>query len=354
VPPSRPTLKDVAVRAGVSITTVSVVLNGKRQGVRVPEATRERVQKAADELGYRPNEMARGLRQRSSQAIGFLSDEVTTTPFAVAMLAAAQTEAARSGFLLITVNIGRSPNDADMERALDSLVQHQVSSLVVAHMFHQEVQPLPGLPETTIFLNCRATSGSFRSIVPSETSAAYDATRELLAHGHRRIAYLEGDTGLVASGLRYDGYRQALEEAGIRPDPRLRLGVLPRVSGGVRGGELLDLPVDVRPTGVFCFNDQVAMGFYRAARQRGLSVPHDISVIGFDDQEFIASELDPPLTTMRLPHAEMGKLAIQALLGHDTSSASWQPNGNGEVARLECPLVRRASVTAVSPVRLPA
>ena len=205
MPPSRPTLKDVAVRAGVSITTVSVVLTGKRQGVRVPEATRERVQKAADELGYRPNEMARGLRQRSSQAIGFLSDEVTTTPFAVAMLAAAQTEAARNGFLLITVNVGRSPNDADMERALDSLVQHQVSSLVVAHMFHQEVEPLPGLPETTIFLNCRATSGSFRSIIPSETAAAYDATRELLAHGHTRIAYLGDNTGLVASSLRLAG-----------------------------------------------------------------------------------------------------------------------------------------------------
>ena len=87
--------------------------------------------------------------------------------------------------------------------------------------------------------------------------------------------------------------------------------------------------------------------------QRGLAVPHDISVIGFDDQEFIASELDPPLTTMRLPHAEMGKLAIQTLLGHDTPSASWQPNGTGEVARLECPLVRRASVTAVRAVRLP-
>jgi LacI family transcriptional regulator len=233
-------------------------------------------------------------------------------------------------------------------------VQHQVSSLVVAHMFHKEVEPLPGLPETTVFLNGRALSGSFRSIIPSETSAAYAATRELLAHGHRRIAYLGDNTGLVASVLRYDGYRQALEEAGISPDPRLRLGVLPRVSGGVQGGQLLDLPDDVRPTGVFCFNDQVAMGFYRAARHRGLSVPYDVSVIGFDDQEFIASELDPPLTTMRLPHAEMGKLAIQTLLGHDTSSTSWQANGDGKVARLQCPLVRRASVTAAAPVQLPA
>ncbi len=341
---SRPTLKDVAARAGVSITTVSVVLNKQRDGVRVPESTRERVQKAAEELGYQPNEMARGLRRRSNQAIGFLSDEVTTTPFAVAMLAAAQDEAARNGHLLFTVNIGRNPTDADMQQAVDSLVQHQVTSIVVARMYHQEVAPIPSLPVGTIFVNCRATSGAFRSIVPAETAAAYAATNELIAHGHRRIGYLDDDTGATASRLRLTGYRMALQEAGITPDPRLHIRVAPLAAGGVRGGELLDLPVSERPTGVFCYNDRMAMGFYRAARQHGLSVPGDISVVGFDDQEFIASELDPPLTTMQLPHAEMGKLAISALLGQDTSYAAWQADGEGETALIECPLVRRESV----------
>lgn len=343
---SRPTLKDVAARAGVSITTVSVVLNKQREGVRVPESTRERVRKAAEELGYQPNEMARGLRRRSSQAIGFLSDEVTTTPFAVAMLAAAQAEAAGNGHLLFTVNTGRSPNDADMQQAVDSLVQHQVSALVVAHMYHKEVRPTPGLPAGTVFLNCRATSGPYRSIIPAEEAAAHAATRELLDHGHTRIAYLDDDTGTTASTLRLAGYRRALEEVGITPDRRLHLKVAPLAAGGVRGGELLDLPDDVRPTGVFCFNDRTAMGFYRAVRQRGLRVPQDVSVVGFDDQEFIASELDPPLTTMQLPHAAMGKLAIQAVLGKDTSSAVWEADGDGQVVRMSCPLIRRESVVA--------
>ncbi|RJS45907.1 LacI family DNA-binding transcriptional regulator [Nocardioides cavernaquae] len=343
-PSSRPTLKDVAARAGVSITTVSVVLNKQRDGVRVPESTRDRVQKAAEELGYQPNETARGLRRRSSQAIGFLSDEVTTTPFAVAMLAAAQDEAADNGQLLFTLNIGKSPSQADLQRAVDSLVQHQVSSLVVAHMYHKEVDPIPSLPDSTVFLNCRATSGHFRSIVPDETTAAYTATRELIDNGHRRIAYLDDATGTAASKLRLAGYFQALTEAGITPDPDLHVRVTPLVAGGVRGGELLDLPEDVRPTGVFCFNDRAAMGFYRAVRQRGLSVPNDISVVGFDDQEFIASELDPPLTTMQLPHAGMGKLAIKVLLGQDTSYVAWEPNGDGKVVRMQCPIVRRESV----------
>lgn len=350
-PSSRPTLKDVAARAGVSVTTVSVVLNKQRDGIRVPESTRERVRQAADELGYQPNEMARGLRRRSSQAIGFLSDEVTTTPFAVAMLAAAQDEAARNGHLLFTVNTGRAPSDADMQRAVDSLVQHQVSALVVAHMYHKEVVPIPGLPEATVFLNCRATTGTHRSIIPAETAAAEAATHELLDQGHTRIAYLDDDTGTTASALRHAGYLRALEQAGITPDPRLHIKVSPVAAGGVRGGELLDLPDEVRPTGVFCFNDRTAMGFYRAARQRGLRVPEDISVVGFDDQEFIASELDPPLTTMRLPHAAMGTLAIRAVLGQDTSYAGWQADGDGQVAMIECPLVRRDSVAAPNPSR---
>jgi LacI family transcriptional regulator len=99
----RPTLKDVAQAAGVSVTTASVVLNDRREGIRVPEATRRRVQQAAEDLSYRPNILARSLRAQESRTIGFISDEVTTTPFAVSMLAAAQDEAARHGYLLFVV-----------------------------------------------------------------------------------------------------------------------------------------------------------------------------------------------------------------------------------------------------------
>jgi LacI family transcriptional regulator len=342
-------LKDVAARAGVSITTVSVVLNKRRDGVRVPEATRERVRAAADELGYRPNEMARGLRQRSSQAIGFISDELTITPFAVAMLAAAQEEAAHAGQMLLTLSLGAAPSEHDVESAVDSMLQHQISSLVIALMYHQEINPVSELPPTTVFVNCRATSGQFRSIVPSEEAAGHAATRELIEHGHTRIAFIDDVADTVASRLRHRGYLRAHTEAGITPDPRLHIEVTPAALGGVTSGSVLDLPGELRPTGAFCYNDRIAMGFYRAARQRGLSVPEDLSVVGFDDQEYIASELDPPLTTMRLPHAEMGSLAIRTLLGQDVSDADWQASGDGQVALVDCPIVRRESVASPPP-----
>lgn len=346
---ARPTLKDVAVEAGVSITTASVVLNEKRDGVRVSEDTRERVRRAADHLGYRVNQMARGLRQRSSHAIGFLSDRVTTTPFAVEMLAAAQDVAARHGYLLFVVNMSEDGDDGGvrLEQAMDQLVAHQVSTFVVAGMHHRAVEPAPGLPPSTVFVNAFATHGPFRSIVPDERAAARVAVAELLGQGHRRVAYLNDDSGAVAAGLRLQGYLDAHREFGLEPDPRLHVLVPPAVRGGVLGGELIDLPEGTRPTAIFCFNDRAAMGVYRAARRRGLRVPDDLSVVGFDDQEYIASELDPPLTTMRLPHREMGQLAIETVLGFDTTYAGWQPRADGaSIALVECPLVRRDSVAA--------
>lgn len=347
-PARRPTLKDVARTAGVSITTASVVLNGKREGVRVPEATRARVRRAADELGYRPNQMARGLRQQDSRSIGFLSDRVTTTPFAVGMLAAAQEVAAAAGHLLFVVNVADQEGNIRLEEAMDLLLEHQVTRFVVAGFSHRPIDPVPGLPENTVFVNAFATTGGFRSIVPDERGAARAAVAELLGHGHRRIAYLDDDLGNVASALRFEGYVDALRAAGIEPDPRLHVVAPAPEPGGESGGALLDLPADVVPTGVFCFNDRAALGFYRAARARGVRVPEDVSVVGFDDQQYIAPELDPALTTMRLPHEEMGRLAIQQVLGSPTGEVAWETNGPGQIARLHCPLVRRDSVTGPS------
>ncbi len=342
--PSRPTLKDVARTAGVSVTTASVVLNDKREGVRVPESTRKRVRSAAEELGYRPNQMARGLRQRSSRAIGFLSDRVTTTPFAVAMLAGAQEAAAERGHLLFVINATGADGGLVLEDAMDELVTHQVSRFVFAAMSHRGVDPSPGMPESTVFVNSFANRGAHRSIVPAEREAARAAVEELLDHGHRRIAFLDDHSGTVASPLRLEGYRDALRGRGVNPDPRLHVQV-PRVQpGGETGGELLDLADGVRPTAVFCFNDRAALGLYRAAGRRGMRIPDDLSVVGFDDQEFIASEMQPGLTTMRLPHEEMGSLAISTVLGMETPDAAWEPLGEGMITRVTCPIVRRASV----------
>lgn len=341
--PQRPTLKDVARRAGVSVTTASVVLNDKREGVRVTDATRQKVQAAAGALGYAPNNVARGLRTRSSRTIGFVSDDVTTTPFAVSMLAAAQEEASRHDHLLFVVQLGEDAPDEVRRRAVDLLHQQQATGVVYATMYHRIVTPPPGLPARTVFLNAQAASGNHVSIVPDDYQGAHDAVSELLVHGHRRIAFLDDSTRPVASGLRYRGYLDALAAHGVEADPRLHLEAAPFVRGGLEAGRFFDLPERERPTGLFCYCDRQAMGAYRAARQRGLAIPRDLSVVGFDDQEYIASELDPGLTTMRLPHREMGRLAIRLLLGDPgQATAADVP----DVRRMHVDLVRRDSVAA--------
>jgi len=339
----RPTLKDVAQAAGVSVTTVSVVLNDRHEGVRVPDATRRRVQQAAEDLGYRPNILARSLRTQETRTIGFVSDEVTTTPFAVSMLAAAQDEAARRGYLLFVVNLGANAPLALQEQAIEQLVQQQVGHFVYGCMYHRVVDPPLGLPADAVFLNCEASGGRHRSIVPDDRQGAYEVVNELIDAGHRRIAFLDDHRHPPASGLRFEGFRAALAEHGLDYEPDLHLETTPFVRGGLVLSDLIALPADRRPTAVFCYNDRIAMGAYRAARTAGLRVPDDLSIVGFDDQEFIASELDPPLTTVRLPHQEMGRLAIQLVLD-EPGALDGAPGADGSLIKIPGELVRRDSV----------
>jgi LacI family transcriptional regulator len=339
----RPTIKDVALAAGVSVTTVSVVLNDRRDGIRVPDATRRRVQQAAEDLGYRPNILARSLRTQTTRTIGFISDEVTTTPFAVGMLAAAQDEAARHGYLLFVVNLGPNAPLALQEQAIDQLAQQQVEHFIYGCMYHRVVDPPRGLPADAVFLNCEANGGRHRSIVPDERGGAYEVVAELIKAGHRRIAFLDDHRHPPASRLRFDGFRAALAEQGLDYEPALHVKTTPFVRGGLVLSDLIDLPAEQRPTAVFCYNDRIAMGAYRAARTRGLHVPDDLSIVGFDDQEYIASELDPPLTTVRLPHREMGRLAIQLVLD-EPDALDDVPAPEGNVIRIAGELVRRDSV----------
>ena len=342
---ARPTLGDVAARAGVSKTTASVALNDKRDGIRVTDETRDRVRAAAAELGYTPNAMARDLRARRSRTIGFLSEDVTTTPFAVGMLDAAQKEAARSGYLLSIVQLDEGGSAEAQWDAIDLLRQQQVTGLVYATMYHRVLTPPPGLPDDAVFLNCRAADGNFISIVPDEQQGAFAAVTELLEHGHRRIGFLDDSEHHEASLLRRKGYVAALAAYGIDVDPRLCVEDLSYARGGRAIEPLLDLPTDQRPTALFCYNDRQAMGAYRAIRLRGMSIPRDISVVGFDDQEYIASELDPPLTTMQVPHRAMGAMAIHLLLGSDSeSSRGGGQDRAADVRLVPVPLIRRDSV----------
>lgn len=340
-PTRRPTIKDVAALAGVSVTTASVAFNGVREGVRIREDTRQRVHRAAEDLGYSPNTLARNLRTRQTSTIGFISDEVTTTPFAVSMLAAAQDEAARRGYLLFVVNLGANAPASVQRQAIDLLQQQRVEGLVYGCMYHREVHPPPGMPSGTVVLNAHAAGGKFRSIVPDERAGAESLVNELLHHGHERIAYLDDMWHPPASNLRFEGYQHALSAAGVAARDELHVDTFPFVRGGHVATQLLDLPRHRQPTALFCFNDRVAMGAYQVLKRQGLQIPADMSIGGFDDQEFIASELDPGLTTMRLPHPEMGRLAIETLL--DGENAPGAPPLGG-VTKVPCELIVRSSI----------
>lgn len=332
-------IKDVAREAGVSPTTVSLVLNGRTEA-RIPPATRERVCEVAARVGYTPSALARSLRTQRTHTIAMVSDQIATTPFAVSMIQAAQDVARRHGFLLVVVNADADP---DIERdAIRMLLDRQVDGFIYACMWHQVVEPRPDLPAGTVFLDGRPVGGGFPAVVPDDRAGAMAAVQELVDHGHRRIAFIDaGEEPVpIASELRYDGYLTVLRAAGIEPDPTLHVETATTAAGGLAAaGALLDRPAEERPTALFCFNDRVAMGAYRAVRHRGLRIPGDLSVVGYDDQQYIAADLDPPLTTVALPHYEMGRWAMEVRLGVRPA-----PTDNDGVVLMPCPLVRRESV----------
>ncbi|HXG39394.1 MAG TPA: LacI family DNA-binding transcriptional regulator, partial [Candidatus Limnocylindrales bacterium] len=277
----RPVLRDVARLADVSLTTASIVLNGKA-GANIPPETQARVFAAAAALGYRPNAMARGLRRQRSDTVGLISDEIATTPFAGQMLQGAQDAAWESGVVLLLVNTGRDP--AIEARAFDVMEERQVDAIVYATMAHRLIEPPPRLRGfRAVLLDAEAADGSLPSVVPDELGGARYAVERLVAAGHHRIGMISTREPGPATERRQEAYEQVLTEHGLAAD-LMAFGERGTVDGGFAAASLL-LDRPDRPTAVFCFNDRMAMGAYRAARVRGLRVPHDLSVVGFDDME---------------------------------------------------------------------
>jgi DNA-binding LacI/PurR family transcriptional regulator len=329
-------MSDVAAAAGVSTATVSMVLSGSG-GRRISPETQERVRAAARAVGYAPNSVARSLRTQSTRMIGLISDTIATTPFAGRMLAGANDVAREQGRLVVLVN---TDDDEEQEQtAIQALLGQQVDAMVYARMWHRVITAPAGLPEDTVFLDCHTQEGGRPAVVPDDRQGGVEAVRELVAAGHRRIAYVDApeEKGIVASLLRHEGYLQVLAEAGIEPDPALHVrGTIDAGGGRAATEQLLDLPQGRRPTAIFCFNDRMAMGVYTAAHRQGLHIPRDLSVVGYDDQQLIASELDPPLTTVALPHYEMGRWAMEVALG-------LREVDGDEPFLMPCPIIRRDS-----------
>jgi LacI family transcriptional regulator len=330
-------IKDVAAHAGVSVTTVSHVLNDA-PGKRITDSTRDRVRRSATELGYAPSSVARNLRLQRSQMLALISDEIATTPYAGRMILGAQEAASKAGWLLMLVNTG---SDSEFEAAeIRALRQRQVDGFLYATMYHREVVLPDAVGEVpTVLLDARSSDSAVPSVVPDEVAGGRTATEELIRHGHSRIGFLNNVDDIPATHGRLEGYKQALKAAGLTFEQRLVVAGRSDTEGGLQAARKL-LSATMRPTAVFCFNDRMAMGAYHAAAELGLRIPQDLSVVGFDNQELIADGLRPGLTTVALPHYEMGAWAVDALIAR----IEGRERDGAEHAALHCPLVVRKSV----------
>lgn len=329
-------MHDVARLAGVSQTTVSFVLNG-REEAGISEETRERILEAVRRLGYRPNAAAQALRRGTSNLIGMITDEVVTTPYAVELIKGAQDAVREAGKVLLMLNTGNELEG--MEQAAEVLIEHRVDGVILATMYHRELhlpRALQGLP--TVLANGFTSDQALPTGVPDEVQGGYDAVTHLIEHGHTRIAFLNNVDDIPAARLRLDGYRRALREAALPDDETLVVRAASDQAGGFDAvNRLLEAGGDDLPTAIFCFNDRMAMGAYAALNERGLHIPGDLSVVGFDNQAMLSAHLRPGLTTLQLPHYEMGRWSAEQLL-----------TGEGTVGTrlFHCPLVQRASVAS--------
>ncbi|MEO5807875.1 LacI family DNA-binding transcriptional regulator [Devosia sp.] len=332
----RATMIDVAQRAGVSQATVSLVLNGVANA-RVAELTRARIFEAAEALGYRKGRQHL-VPENRTRVIGLILDEVSTTPFAAQFIEGARDEAALQDVVIATFCTRADPKIEDA--GLDMLLKNRIIGVLYASLITRELV-VPGRLDDvpTVLVNCYEKKRRHPSVVPGDVAGAHAATEALLKAGHRRIAHLKGEEWIDAASDRELGYRQAMTTWDVPIDDQLVL------TGGwtVNGGReltlrLLDLPQP--PTAIFCFNDRMAMGAYDAVKSRGLSIPGDISIVGFDDED-LASYMLPPLSTVVLPHDEMARWAVGALLDHNEGISAHQ---NAQKIKIECRYIARGSV----------
>jgi LacI family transcriptional regulator len=331
-----PTMIEIAALAGVSQTTVSLVLNDAL-GARLASQTRERVLSAAKKLGYKL--VKRGATRPSATgatAIGFVVDEMSTDPWCAIALDGAREKAWEYG---LTVRVAVTRGDIEMEQAvLAQMTDPSLLGLIYGTIQTRQIIQSPVLSRIpTVLVNCYVSDRSLPSIVPGEVLGGRIATERLVRAGHRRIGLIEGEVWMDASRDRLKGYRQALAHNDILYDPALvRPGNWEPSSGYQQTNLLMKLAIP--PTAIFCSNDLMAMGSYEALKELGLSIPADVAVIGYDDRE-IAQFMRPPLTTILLPHFEMGTLAVETVVDQ-----AHRPAGRPPQIKVECPIVERDSV----------
>jgi DNA-binding LacI/PurR family transcriptional regulator len=323
----------VAARAGVSRQTVSRVINNKDE---VSASTRTQVLAAIEELGYRPSAVARSMVAGRTCTLGCISPNLTDYTLAN-IIEGAQAEARRLGYFILS---GSAPAEADVEPLLEEMLHRQIDGLLVLNPRvderYRHILPLVEKGMAIVYLNNTPQEEPVSSVRCDDREGGYKATQYLIELGHTTIATIVGPNNEECTFDRLAGYHQALTDAGLEVDPALaERGDWSATSGYQAAQRLLDAG---RPfSAIFAQNDQTAVGAIRALREAGRQVPHDVSIVGFDDIP-LASYFDPPLTTIRQPMQESGQHAARLLV-----ETIQNPSREPEQVLIHARLVERAS-----------
>jgi LacI family transcriptional regulator len=341
------TIYDVAKVAGVSPKTVSRVLNGDAP---VNEKTRQAVRDAIASLDYVPSNAARSMRSQRTRLVGMVTGAISTSsgfePSGlpdIFIVQGAQRIIAEHGMTLLIADTGGTSDQA--AALMQTFLEHRVEGLLYVAEYHQSVV-MPRLARSTpiVLANCFDDAGT-PSIVPDDEGGQRELVRGLLQRGHRRIGYLTLPERMTARSLRIAGYQAALGEAGIVFDPALV------VTGALSDkaheydllwdalDRLLSLPEP--PTAICCANDKMAMRVYALLSERGIGIPGNISVVGYDDYRIIAEHLHPPLSSVKLAYEALGARAASRLM----RIIGGTPNPDEPaIERVSGPVTWRASV----------
>lgn len=306
------TIKHVAQAAGVSPSTVSRVLTGD---VRISEPTRQRVQQAMNQLGYHPNAIARSLVRQSSRTIGLVMSRPARTamaiPFYPEIIGGIAEMATSAGYHVLLVS--SDSREQEYSLALDLLRHRKVEGIVhlASRVQDKLISALVGEHFPAVVIG-RVPGMNIPCVNNDNVAAARMAVEHLLGRGLARVAFVGGSPDLVVTCDRLEGYRQALKGYGITPQDEWVVFTESSVAAAmIAAGQLFE--GTVAPTGIFAMDDTIAAGILKAAHRRGLHVPRDLAVVGFNDDP-IADFVEPALTTVRIPIFEMGRQAAGMLL----------------------------------------
>ena len=332
------TMKDIARLAQVSTSTVSHVINGSRF---VSDEIREKVMRIVVELNYTPSYIARSLKVKRTKTIGLLVT-ATNNPFFSEVMAGVEQYCQKNQYNLIIATTG---GDAKrLQQNLQTLIHKQVDGVLLMcgdSRFQADMELKVPLP--LVVMDWWFTELNADKILENSERGGYLATKSMVDAGHQKIGIITGNLRKSVAKNRLQGYKKALSEANIVLNPDWIVESHFDFEGGIVGAQKL-LALSDRPTAIFCCSDTIAIGAYQAIQNQGLRIPQDISIMGYDDIE-LASYLFPSLSTISQPKAELGKLAVEALL-----QRIQEPNENYRTLVLEPTCILRESISSPSNV----